>query len=132
MLNDLSDEQIRYTAAILDGRTIAGIAMHAYGSVLFFANIMVGTVMERPERPLEPTTAAALLELIDAVHDQIEQKLASLPDGTLDQPYKMPWGQELNGLEALSGVLAHSLVHVGNIQGVRAIGGFPTPPEHYS
>jgi len=131
MIKDLSDEQVSYSTTVLDGRSIAAVAVHAYGSVLYFANIIAGISMERPKKLPELTTTAALLELIDKVHAQVEQRLAELPDSALEQPCKMPWGQEIKGSEALSGVMAHSLVHVGNIQGIRAIGGFPTPPENY-
>lgn len=131
MIKDLNDEQVQYATPTLDGRSIAAVAMHAYGSVLFFANIIAGKDRERPEIPKELPTKASLLELIDKVHALIEQRLTDLPDGTLEQVHKMPWGQEVNGLEALSGIMAHSLIHVGNIQGIRAIGGFPTAPEHY-
>lgn len=131
MIQDLSDEQIGYSTSVLDGRSIAVITMHAYGSVFYFANIIAGTHMERPKAPAVPTTTSALLELIEFSHDTIEQRLAELPEDALQKLCKMPWGQELQGFEALSGVMAHSLIHVGNIQGIRAIGGFPTPPEKY-
>lgn len=131
MVQDLSDEQVQYSTPVLDGRSIAAVAVHAYGSVLYFANILSGIPMERPKKSPELTTTTALLEIIDTCHAQVEQRLAELPDTALEQPCKMPWGQELIGSNALSGVIAHSLVHVGNIQGIRAIGGFPTPPENY-
>ena len=131
MIQDLSDEQVGYSTPVLDGRSITAITMHAYGSVFYFATIISGIPMERPKAPSVPDTTAALLELIETSHDTIEQRLAELPEDALQQLCKMPWGQELQGFEALSGVMAHSLIHVGNIQGIRAIGGFPTPSENY-
>jgi len=129
MLADLSDEQINYNAPAIDGRSIADIAVHAYCSILIFTNAIAGKGW--PEMPAVPTTLADLLTLLDSTHDQLEQFIAALPEGALEQSYKMPWGQEMQGLEAFAGALGHSFVHIGNIQGVRAIGGFPTPPENY-
>ncbi|MDQ6660549.1 MAG: DinB family protein [Chloroflexota bacterium] len=129
MVEGLSDEQVRYSAPAIDARSIAGVVVHAYSGVFFLAYVMAGK--EQPAMPVEPTTTADLLALLDSIHVQVAQMLADLPDGALEQTYTMPWRQKLSGLEAFSAALAHSLVHAGNIQGIRAIGGFPTPPESY-
>lgn len=129
MVEGLSDVQVRYSAPAIDERSIAGVVVHAYRGVFFLANAFAGG--ERPHIPAEPTTAAELLTLLDGMHAQADAALTALADGALEKKYTMPWGQELTGLEAFSGALAHSLMHAGNIQGIRAMGGFPTPPERY-
>ncbi len=129
MVEGLSDEQGHYSAPAIDGRPIGGVVVHAYSGVFLLAHAMAGK--GRPAMPAEPTTTAGLLALLDSTHDQVDQMLADLPDGALEQTYMMPWRQKLSGAEAFSAAMAHSLVHAGNIQGIRAIGGFPTPPESY-
>ncbi|MDQ6661569.1 MAG: DinB family protein [Chloroflexota bacterium] len=127
MVEGLSDEQVRYSAPNIDRRPIAGVVVHAYRGAFMLASVFAG--QGRSALPTEPTTAAEVLSFVDRTHAHVDQILAHLPDGALDKLYKMPWGQELNGLEALTGALAHGILHAGNIQGIRAIGGFPTPPE---
>lgn len=123
----ISDEQIHYCAPAIDGRPITGVAVHAYCGTLMFANAVAGK--GRSEMPAVPATTADSLALLNSTHEQLDAILAHLPDGALEQKYKMPWGQELTGADAFAGALAHGLVHAGHIQGIRAIGGFPTPPE---
>lgn len=129
MIEGLSDEQIGYSAPAIDGRSIAGIAIHAYSGVFMLAHVAAGKA--RPTIPTEPTTTADLLALLDRMYDEADQALARLPQGALEQTYTMPWGQQMTGIESFTAALAHSLVHIGSIQGIRAIGGFPTPPERY-
>jgi hypothetical protein len=45
--------------------------------------------------------------------------------------WPLPWGQRVGALDAIADGLAHGFGHVGNLAGIRAIGGFPTPPEAY-
>ncbi len=129
MLVGLSDEQVSYIAPAIDERPIAGIVAHAYSGAYLMSFAVAGK--ERPERPTPPSTAADLLALLDSIHEQVDQNLANATDEALAKTYKMPWGQEVGGLEALTGAFAHSIVHAGAIQGIRAMGGFPTPPERY-
>ena len=127
MIEGLSGEQVHYTAPSLDARPIVDVVVHAYRGAYFMSYALAEK--ERPETALEPSTAAELLLLLDRMHDAVDQNLAVAVDGALEKLYKMPWGQDVRGSEALVGALAHSIVHAGSIQGIRAIGGFPTPPE---
>lgn len=127
VVEGLSDEQIHYSAPAIDERPITNLAVHAYSGTLRLANFVAGK--GRSEMPTVPATTADLLALLASTHDQLDAILADLPDGALEKMYKMPWGQELSGSDAFAGALAHGLVHAGHIQGIRAIGGFPTPPE---
>lgn len=129
VLEGLSDEQINYSTPAIDGRSIAAIVLHAYSGVFIFSSVIAGKA--RPTIPTTPTTIANLLALIDQMHDETDQALTALPAEALEQTYTMPWGQKMSGVEALTGALAHNFIHIGNIQGIRAIGGFPTPPESY-
>lgn len=129
MIKDLNDEQVRYSASAIDGRPITGIVLHAYSGAYFMAHAVAG--QERPKMPADATTATDLLALLDNMYNQVDQLLVNATDEALEKNYTMPWGQQLKGLEAFGSALAHTLVHAGNIQGIRAIGGFPTPPEHF-
>lgn len=128
VVEGLSNEQIHYSAPAIDERPITELAVHAYCGTLRFANAVAGK--GRSEMPPVPATTADLLTLLVSTHEQLDAILADLPDGALEKMYKMPWGQELSGANAFAGALAHGLVHAGHIQGIRAIGGFPTPPEN--
>lgn len=129
MIEGLSDEQVNYVAPAIDERSIAGVVVHAYSGAYLMSYAIASK--ERPERPTQPMTATDLLALLDSMHKQADENLAQAADGALEKMYKMPWGQEMGGIEALTGALAHSIVHAGAIQGIRAMGGFPTPPERY-
>src|SRR5438105_22870 len=83
MVKGLSDEQVRYSAPAIDGRSIAEIVVHAYSGVFFLANAFAGR--GRPNPPAKPTTAADLLALLDSMHAQADQALAALPDRALEK-----------------------------------------------
>ena len=41
----------------------------------------------------------------------------------------LPWEPATTGQAALTQCLAHGFVHIGEIKGIRALAGFPCPPE---
>lgn len=123
----LTDEQLRYRVPTLDKRTIAAIAMHAYESLYGFVSVVAGKAW--PASESVPSTTTELLARVDALHETVDRILLKLPVSTLTHNITMPWGQELVGLDALADSVAHGLVHAGVIEGIRAHGGFPIPPE---
>lgn len=127
MIADLNDEQVGASAPEIDERPIAGIVMHAYSGTFLMAHAFSGKSL--PAVPAQPTTASELLTTLDSMHSQAKELLASIPEGALEKMYPMPWGQQWEGRQALVGALAHALFHAGAIQGIRALAGFPTPPE---
>lgn len=133
VLDGLSDEQISYSAPVIDERSISEVVAHAYVGVLIFGDVIQGKGWPPQEKWTQkgPTTSADLLALVDSTHEQLDKVFTELSEELLEQKYAMPWGGEMTGIEAFTGSLSHALVHAGNIQGVRAIGGFPTPPEQW-
>ncbi len=127
VLAGLDDVQIQYGAPAIDARSIAQVAIHIYDGVLGFTSAVAGVAW--PAEPAAPGTATELRALLDALRVQVDALLAGLPEGALEREVTLPWGETLRGLEAIAGSLAHGFVHVGSIGGMRAIGGFPTPPE---
>lgn len=127
VLTPISDEQILYTAPTIDRRCIRDVAIHAYRPVLAVA--CVATNQPWPSRPQVPRGVDELLTLLESMHIQIEDLFEELHDDLLVRPITLPWAEQINCLEALLESLAHGLQHVGALQGMRALGGFPTAPE---
>jgi hypothetical protein len=128
VVGDLSDEQIGYSAPAIDKRPIAQVAIHGYGSMVGSALLLAGKTEFR-QAPPTPETKQELIERINRMHDIVEQVLTGLPEDALMQQVKLPMGYEMAGFEAYAWAAAHGFIHAGAIQGIRAIGGFPTPPE---
>ena len=129
VLLGVDDERIFFSAPVIDARPIAEVAIHAYSSLLGFTSAVAG---ERwPSDPQPPASAAELLATIDAMRERTNEMIASLAEGVLETEVTLPWGQRIGALDAIADGLAHGFGHVGAIAGIRAIGGFPTPPESY-
>jgi hypothetical protein len=131
MVRGLSDEQVRYSAAAMDERSIGGVVAHGYGSVVVFAKILMGEEGKWSDVPAAPETLVGVLELVEGTHDELDELLREMPEEILEKKHMMSWGRELTGVEALTGGIAHGMAHAGGIQGIRAIGGFPTPAEQW-
>ena len=129
VVEGLTDEQLLYRAPAIDERSIEEVAIHAYGSLLGFAATVAGKPW--PATPVMPDKAADLISQLNEMYFMIDEILAALAESALEQEFTLPWGQKIKGLDALADGLVHGLVHVGMIIGIRAIGGFPTPPETY-
>jgi hypothetical protein len=129
VVEGLTDEQLLYRAPAIDERSLEEVALHAYESLLGFA----ATVSNRPwpEATVVPGKAADLITQLNEMYLMVDEILAALPDGALEQEYTLPRGQKIKGLDAIADGLSHGLVHVGNIMGIRATGGFPMSPETY-
>lgn len=128
MVADLNDEQIRLNELAIDERSIAGVAIHAYASTFYMAFPLAGK--DWPTMSAEPpATVTELLSTLDSMHAQVKELLAELTENALEKMYDMPWGVQWQGREAIVSALAHALIHAGAIQGMRAMLGFPTPPE---
>ena len=128
MVADLNDEQIARHAPAIDERSIAGVTIHAYVSAFYMVFPLAGK--DWPTMSAEPpATTADLLSTLDDMHARVKELLADLPAGALEKMYDMPWGVQWQGRQAMVSALAHALVHAGAIQGMRAMLGFPTPPE---
>jgi hypothetical protein len=127
VLTPITDEQMLYTAPALDRRPIRDVAIHAYRPVLAVACMVSGQPW--PTRPLVPRTVDELLTLLESMHIHIEVLFEQLHDEALVQSISLPWVEQISGLEALLDSLGHGLQHVGALQGLRALGGFPVPPE---
>jgi DinB superfamily len=134
LLNDLSDSQIHYSTPLIDDRPIMEVAMHATIVLFGTATVASGGQWSLDDYPLDgwppkitqPASAAELVETLHKMLTQVDELVASLPDGALDKEVTLPWGQQVAG-DAFSSGLTHALVHMGGIGGIRALGGFPTP-----
>lgn len=62
---------------------------------------------------------------------RVDALLAALPNAALAREVTLPWGQRIIGFDAIADGLGPVFVHAGTLGGIRAIGGFPTPPEDY-
>ena len=127
VLTPFSDTQILYVALSIDRRTLRDVAIHAYRPVLAVA--CVASDHPWPPRPQTPRSVDELLTLLESMHIQIEDLFAQLHDEMLVRRISLPWVEGINCLEALLESLAHGLQHVGTLQGIRALGGFPVPLE---
>lgn len=112
---------------LIDARCLRDVAIHAQRPVLAAAAVVAG--YEWPPRPVLPETCAELHMLVDEMTAQIDLWLRETPDARLLGEVTLRWGTFPTGTEALINSLAHGLVHVGAIRGIRALGGFPLPPE---
>lgn len=119
--------QIRYQAPATVERCIRDVAIHAHLPVLATAAIVAG--YEWPPRPVPPESVNDLTTLLNQMAYQIEQWLSEVPLEVFLQPVELRWGPFSTGAEALANSLVPGLVHAGVIRGIRAISGFPTPPE---
>jgi hypothetical protein len=126
VVGDLTDEQLGYSAPAIDARSIARVALHAYGGVFAVASFVAG--QGRPQIPAA-ATAPELRAALETMRTATAALIAGLTPEQLAGDVTLPWGMVVTGAEAMAGILAHALVHAGAIAGIRAIGGFPTPPE---
>lgn len=129
VLLGVDDDRIFYSAPSIDSRPIAEVAVHAYGSLLGFTSVVAGKGW--PSDPQPPASAAELLATIDAMRARVAELIVGLPAGILETEVMLPWGQAVGALDTIADGLAHGFGHVGAIAGIRATGGFPTPPEAY-
>ena len=129
VIEGLTDEQLLYHAPAIDERPLEEVALHAYKSLLDFAATVSGRPW--PEAAVVPGKAADLISQLNEMYLMVDEILTALPDDALEQEYTLPWDQKIKGIDAIADGLSHGLVHVGNIMGIRAIGGFPMPPETY-
>lgn len=127
MVADLTDEQAQYIAPAIDERSLLDVAVHSYNSTFFMSFALAGK--DWPTPPAQPATVAELLTTLDRMHEQVQTLLSNLPEDALEKTYDMPWGEQWTGRSAIAISFAHHFVHIGGIQGIRAMGGFPTPPE---
>jgi hypothetical protein len=127
ILTDLTDQQLEYHAPQIDTRSIRDVAIHAYRPVFAIACVLARE--KWPVRPQLPVTKNELFNLLQTMHTQTDAYLIRIPLDTLDEAIPLPWNQNQSGLEALVGSFMHGIQHIGAIQGIRAFGGFPTPPE---
>ena len=133
---DLTDEQIYAIAPVIDQRPILEVARHAYSNVLGLFAVVAGNEWSLDEWPLSdwpaaeahPTTTSALLARLEELHSQATSFLETISAGRLDEEVILPWGSQQAG-EAIIDILVHGLHHVGAVNGIRAIAGFPTPPD---
>jgi hypothetical protein len=136
MLGDLTDAQMQTNASAIDERTIAEVALHAYSNLLGIGTVVAGKewsleqwpISDWPTHLARPATTAALLTLLGDLHAQARALLQSLPASALDHTVTLPWGMQPGG-EAVIDALLHGLHHVDAIGGIRALAGFPTPPD---
>jgi hypothetical protein len=127
-LADLTDEQVAFVAPAIDLRSVRDVAIHGYRTVLVLAATVAG--QPYPPRDPLPETAAGLAALLALMHRRIAEWRQLTTSEMLAAPLRMPWGFERpTGAAALVNAYAHGLVHAGTILGIRAAGGFPTPPE---
>jgi hypothetical protein len=127
-LADLTDEQVASIAPAIDLRSIRDVAIHSYRTVLVVAATVAG--QPYPPRDPLPETAAGLSALLASMQRRIAAWRAATTPEMLAAPLQMPWGYARpTGAEALVNTYAHGLVHTGTILGIRAAGGFATPPE---
>lgn len=132
VLLGVDDDRIFYSAPEIDARPIAEVAVHAYNALLGCTSVVAGVGW--PSDPQPPASAAELLATLDAMRARVDYLIAGLPDGpggVLETEVTLPWGQQVGALDAIADGLAHGFGHVGSLGGIRAIGGFPTPPEIY-
>lgn len=129
VLLGVDDDRIFYSAPAIDARPIVEVAIHAYSTLLGAASTVAGAGW--PSDPQPPASAAELLATIDAMRERVEELIYGLPDDTLGTDITLPWGQRVGALDAIADGLAHGFGHVGALAGMRAMGGFPTPPEGY-
>ncbi|HEU0001432.1 MAG TPA: DinB family protein [Ktedonobacteraceae bacterium] len=129
VVEELTDEQLLYRAPAIDERSLEEVAFHAYESLLEFAATVEGKPW--PAAPVVPDTAAGIISQLNEMSLMVDEILMALPESALEQEVTLLWGQQIKGLDAIADGLEHGLIHVGTIKGIRAIGGFPTPPETY-
>ncbi len=127
VIHDLTDTEIGYSAPSIDERSICDVAIHAHRPLLAVASVITGR--EWPARPPRPKDCVALGVLLGEMAEQIDEWLVESDDRVLSKPVTLRWGDFPTGTEAMINSLTHGFVHVGAIRGIRALGGFPTPPE---
>jgi hypothetical protein len=127
ILTDLTDQQLEYKAPQIDTRSIRDVAIHAYRPVFAIACVLAGE--EWPVRPQLPVTKYELFDLFQTMRTHIDECIIRIPFDKLDEIISLPWNQQQSRLEALAGSFMHGMQHIGAVQGIRAFGGFSTPPE---
>lgn len=136
VVSDLTSEQLHTAAPAIDERPIMAVAIHAYSNLLGVLAVVAGRKWSLSDWPLsdwparlpQPASTTALVALINELHAQAETDLETVSAKTLDQPVTLPWGEQQAG-EAIIDILVHGFHHASAIGGMRAIAGFPTPPE---
>ena len=127
ILTDLMDQQLEYNASQIDTRSISDVALHAYRPVFAIACVLAGE--EWPVRPQLPVAKNELFDLFQTMRTHIDECIIHIPFAKLDEIISLPWNQQQSGLEAFVGSFMHGMQHIGAIQGIRAFGEFPMPPE---
>jgi hypothetical protein len=127
VLIDLSDEQLAYSAPLIDERPLREVALHAYRPVL--AVVCVAAGENWPPRVPIPTTKEGFLDLLQTMHTQIAALINQLPNDAVEQTISLPWDEQQNMVDAFNQNIGHGMLHVGTIYGIRASGGFPLPAE---
>lgn len=127
VLIDLTDEQLAYSAPLIDQRPLREVALHAYRPLLAVACVACGE--EWPPRTPLPATKDAFLDLLQTMQTQIDALISHLPSDAAERTISLPWDAQQNMVDALNQSMGHGLLHVGCIYGIRAFGGFPLPPE---
>jgi hypothetical protein len=133
LVYDLDRQRLRARAPAIDARPLAVVALHAYAGVVEAATAAAATgawpddVSEIPPgEALE--TVADLLAALDGMRTRVDDLIVGLGEGALDRELELPWGERIRALDAIADALAHGFLHAGNIAGIRALAGFPTPP----
>ncbi len=124
---DLTDTQLQFSAPTIDARSILDVAIHVHRPVLAATAVITGR--EWPERPPWPKTSVALTQLLTEMSQQVNDWISEADDTVFTKPVKLRWGHFDTGNGAMLNSLVHGFIHVGAIQGIRGIGGFPTTPE---
>lgn len=127
VLVDLSDEQLAYRVPLIDERPLREVALHAYRPVLATACVACGEPW--PSRVPVPTTKDAFLDLLQTMRTQIDALIDRLPSNALERTITLPWDENQNMIDAFQQNIGHGMLHVGQIYGIRACGGFPPPTE---
>lgn len=135
-LGDLTDEQIYAIAPAIDQRPLLEVARHAYSNLLGVLAVAAGHEWSLTQWPLSdwpvdephPVTTGAFLDRLVSLHAQAVGFLEALSTERLDEEVTLPWGSQ-QATEAIIDILVHGLHHVGALNGIRAIAGFPTPPD---
>ncbi|QBD79427.1 DinB family protein [Ktedonosporobacter rubrisoli] len=127
VLIDLTDEQLAYTAPLIDERPLREVALHAYRPLLAVACVACG--QEWPPRVSVPTTKEAFLDLLQTMRTHIDALIDRLPSDALELTISLPWQAQQNMIDAFNQNIGHGMFHIGSISGIRASGGFPLPAE---
>lgn len=68
------------------------------------------------DRPPDPATVEEMLATADVLHERWTRRVNALRAQQLAEPYKMPSGVMVSGVEVLDGYLSHMIHHRGQLQ----------------